>query len=130
MLENNFFLVYLHSYFKFARTKLFYLFILQTQEIASCFLKQFLRFWYEIQARKKMKFSQSLLYFQHEERRKKTCEGKYNKIEPFVCVGSGFSKIHIFICIPTACVYIWRGWNLLHKKDFSEFSFSCHMNHV
>lgn len=29
--------------------------------------------------------------------KKKIAKGSYNKIEPFVCVGSGFSKIHIFI---------------------------------
>lgn len=52
-----------------------------------------------------MKFSQSLLYFQHEE--EKNCEGKYNKIEPFVCVGSGFSNINT--CIYTLHVYTWRG---------------------
>lgn len=74
-----------------------------------------------------MKFSQSLLYFQHL-REKKNCEGKYNKIEPFVCVGSGFSKIHIFIYIYSACIH--EEGKFITKKDFSEFSFSCHMNHV
>lgn len=37
---------------------------------------------------------------------------------------------HTISLVVYACIRTMKRVNLLHKKDFSEFSFSCHMNHV
>lgn len=69
-----------------------------------------------------MKFSQSLLYFQHEELEdlreceKKNDVGKYNKMEPFVCVGSGFSTIYI-ACMEMYNAIVVHTYTIRQKID-------------